>query len=67
MQKWKFLLLFSFYQEGLKTDEFSFQPVSLLKIEFFSKIFLMFFAYFQETYFDEQLASYTSKDTFTLC
>ena len=33
---------------GLKTDEFSFHPVSLLKIEFFSKIFLMFF-YFQET------------------
>ena len=44
-------LLFSFYQKDLKTVEFSFQPESLLKIEFFRKSFWCFLPTFNKHLF----------------
>ena len=44
-------LLFSFYQKDLKTVEFSFQPESLLKIEFFRKSFWWFLRTFNKHLF----------------
>ena len=66
--KIKNFVTFSFHQEGLKTEEFSFQPANLLKIELlqtcFGRVFgnLRVFACLTKAYIGQ---TYTNKDTFT--